>query len=1370
MAEVCANKNSKEWKKLVSQTGDQLANLAFITNGYEIPDVRPATEIKKEISFKTRTENFAGIASKLRRYNQKHGTSHYFTFRPIWGNTFELTMKYNYLPVNIEKQRQRDAAKGDPLYVVNDFDANGFSYMYPTSPTVERVQPALRPIMESQQLDLFSDSDELIKGAEAKLESVEKRRRNKIDSEIIKQREAYKNAKTPDEARSAIDKLERLQELYEEANKRTVLAKNAESFEDFEKFGKAQLKEIRQLLKNPAISADDVYYAEKIINLWIKAGDFSVQPNEHIFLDADEFNSSEDVTLPDGTVVPSIRSRFRTLGNRAQDLQSDLNAIRNKHVTDFVRQYTDSGLTQEEIFDHLKSVHKIGTLTLNLYRQDDAMLKAIFLSVEEANIRAQQEANDVWEKLDELTPKFLKKGGGNFNILKQMTADGKETGRAVHRFSADFFEKKNQLLTEAFYRLDPRTGDIKKNPEGVKAFYEWLSANTISFDPRILFEDNIDLNSSMPKKFLYSRVTFNEAAKAEHIAELKAQLGEKGYEFYLKRMEEKIEKFKLRRDAKYDAIQLENNLSLAEKDVLFEEWLKEYSPYWGVDMIENPVSREAGKDAAGKKIYYSPKGLREYVEQVPRKTVGGKDSGWYDKNFAKIEADADLLEYHTFMMETLNSLRYTLPAHQQKLLGVGVLPSIQKSLMDIFQEKGLMMGIVPFWDKMKQLQTTTDLSQTIYSDIDLTTGEIEKKIQIQYLEDTDARVNNLVREMKARHKQQTGKPATPKEKAAFKREARNTISKEKSWDVTKILKAWSLTVMAHKHKSFIEPQIRLASQAFKSRKELNTNNSEMPQYDAKGNIITKEGNDNLKSALDYTLDSIYWGTGARKVEGVTKTKLYTKAEEQRKKDLEDLLKNEEDEETKQFLQNQIDSLGGFRTLSGTGDAVLKYMTLKGLGYNFFSAASNVGIGFLSNLIQASDGRFYSMENFRKASLLVTNSIGRNISFSTWKGVNGNALKIRTLMDKWDLMKTSNQEMYETSADSSFSKLKRFGPFSLQERSEYLNIAPIMVSVMLDFKAKDSNGNEVTLWDAYDVANGKLKDGYTSDVDEIRMIQKVKRIVELTHGDYNNPLPVKQTIAGRALSQFRTWMFEGFAERFQAEDKNADYALSYGMDKPYIRKGRYRSYTAGQLATAGATLGTAFLPGIGTAIGAGAGYLGGKIFGMQEHENAISDILFTLKQLVRKLMFKPTQFQEKFNATDAANMRKNMTELYIVLVLTGISLLLRGLVGEDDDDEALITNFLLNQTIRLQTDIGFYTNPLEAEKLTKTALPMASLIQDVSTLLSDVGNHFGEDATDKSIFESGPFKGNPKWLIHLGEFLPGSAQGIRLYRTGTTVMD
>jgi len=323
----------------------------------------------------------------------------------------------------------------------------------------------------------------------------------------------------------------------------------------------------------------------------------------------------------------------------------------------------------------------------------------------------------------------------------------------------------------------------------------------------------------------------------------------------------------------------------------------------------------------------------------------------------------------------------------------------------------------------------------------------------------------------------------------------------------------------------------------------------------------------------------------------------------------------------------------------------------------------------------------------------------------------------------------------------------------------------MIAVMMDFKAKDSDGNEVDLWEAFG-PDGKLKEGYTSDVDEVRMIQKIKRIIEMNHGDYNNALQVKATFAGRALTQFRTWMFEGFANRFEGE--KVDYALSYGLSEPYVRKGRYRSYTKGQLTTTGAALGTALLPGIGTALGAGAGYLVGKFAGLDTKENALSDTLFTLKQLARKLMFKPTKFDDRFNATDAANMRKNMTELYIMMGLMGVALLLKGMVDDDDEKDSMVTNFLLNQTVRLRTDVGFYTNPLEFEKLTKTAVPMAGMVQDVSELFSDVSAHLNEDEDD--VFQSGPFKGTPKWLIHAGELVPGPAQGIKLYRTSNTVFE
>ena len=1343
MSIACPNKNSKEWKTLVKQTGEQLANLAFVSNEYRIPDVKSSTEIKKAIKFQSKVENFAGVASRLRKYNQQNGTSHYFTFKNVWGNTFELTLKYNYLPVNLEKQRQREAAKGDPLYAINDFDAPAFNYMYPGS---------------SSQIRPSSNIDELIPGAETQVIAVEKLRKDKINTAIIKQRQELANVKDAVEMRAILNNIENLMKSLEGtegikgAQERLLLAGEIKAFEEVEIFGNLQLKEISKLLNNPAISADDVYYSQRIINLWLKAGDFSTDPREHIFLDEDEFNTTE------------IRSKFRALAATAQDLQSKLTSIRKDHVTAFVRQYTDGKLTQEEIFKNIRDVNKVAAMTLNLSRHGDAMLSAGFAAVEAANISAQQEASEVWEELDKLTTKFLKKSGGNFNILKQLTEDGKETGRTVTRFSPEFFETRNLLLKRAFKTVDPKTKKVTKNAEAIKTFFNWTNTNTISFDPRILMEDSALEDGTMPESFLYKRVTYDEGSRQKHIAELKQHLGEKGYEFYIKRAEEKIEKFKLRREAVYESTQLEPNLSQAEKDSLFENWLKENSPYWSMDMAENPTSRQKGKDS-----FYSPKGMREYVIQVPRKFTAEGNTKWYDKNYAKIEADDDLYAYHNYMMKTLNSLRYMLPEQKRALMGVGVLPTIQKSLMDTFQEKGMMMGVIPFWDKMKQLQTTTDLATTVYSDVDPLTGNIEKNIQIQYVEDNQARVKTLVRQMQIKHEQETGKPATNEDNIRFTKEAKDFLSKEKSWDVTKILKAYSLNILAHKHKSFIEPQIKLLEQELKNRKEIVTNKAGQAQLDEYGNPLEQEGLDNLKSSWDFFMDSTFYGVGGRKVEGVTKTKLYTDAEKKRKKELEALLEKETDEESKQFLQGQIDSLGGFRTASGVGDAVLKYMTLKGLGWNFFSAFSNIGFGTISNLIQASDGREYSMADMRKAYMLVTNSVGRNLSFNSWEGVNSNALKIRTLMDKWDLLQTSNKELYDMSQKSSMSKLKRFGPFSLQERSEYLNIAPVMVATMLSdkFSATDPEGNKVSLWEAYDISTGKLKEGFTSEVDEVRLVQKIKRIVEMNHGDYNNSLQVKSTITGRLLSQFRTWMFEGFANRFEAE--KTDYALSYGMDDTYIRKGRYRSYTKGQLLTSGAAVGTMFLPGVGTALGAGIGYLGGKFFGMQTDETVLGDTLFTLKQLARKLMFQKTQFGDKFTAVDAANMRKNMTELYLMMGLMGIALFLKGLAGDDDDEEQVVTNFLLNQTIRLQTDIGFYTNPLEFEKLTKTAIPMAALVDDVKTLFVDIGGHLNDEKGDE-IFESGPFKGNSKFLTHLGEAIPGTSQGIRLYRTGQQVMD
>ena len=1358
----CPNKNLPEWKMLVSQVGEEMADITYLANGQDIPNVISTPQLKKLIGFKEQKENLARISSNIKKYNRLNGTSHHFSREKLFGNTYKLTLKINYLPVNVEKARHKMASI-NPVYGNVD-TRESFSELYPTTEykdTYENSEFELDPNIQKVDSegnvlhpDNIDDVDYLVSTAAAKVSGVEKKRKDKIDSEILGLKEDLKKTNDPTLTRLYQSQIEALKKLAEKSETRIKVSAQVNSYEQVLMYADSQLDEISQLLSEPSITANNILFAQKILNLWIKAGDFKTKSTDHILLDEEEFET------------PGIRKEFRLRRETAEDLAEKLSIITENQISNFVREYSGKDLTEEQIFKNLKDAGFLASRTLNIGRSEDPILQVIFQAIESANIKAQQEANDYWNQIDTLSKKALSKLSNLSNKrnpwrnFEQLTESGLGTGKIVHRFSDDYFTVSKQLKYNAFEKQDPKTGKLIRKKVDIENYYKWLDENTINFDVRKLFTDSQLDSESIPEESLF-KSTFNESDKIKHVQELKSQLGEKGYEFYIKRVEDKLERFKLARASEWYRLNSED-LTPDEKEVQFEDWNKTNSPFWSSHMSENKDSRLK----PDKKSYYTPIGLM-YTYQVPRRiSKSGKQTKWYDKNFEKIEADEDLLNYYNFTLETLKRMKSVLPVDKQRLMGVNDIPKMKQSLVDEFSEKGYMMGIKPFWDKLKEMSTTTDLSTIDNGYVDPLTDLREKEINIQFVEDTKQKVNALVKTKVIKYRQaHNNEDPTSEQLKTFREEARNELSQEISFDLPKIMKAYSLMALGYKHKSFIQPQIKLLEQAFKSKKEIVTNKAgQEKQKD--GEILTKDGLANYNASLDYYLDSSFYSIGGRKVEGVTKKKVMTSEESKKAKELEELIAGTENEVEKKHLEEQLNNLGGFVSGSGIADVAMKYMTFKGLGWNVGSAVSNMGFGIISNINEASDGRNFNMNQMRRAYLLTTNSIGKNLSFNTLN--TKPAIKIRTLMDKWDLMKTSNQELYEKSHKSSVVKgLGRFGPMSLQERSEYVNYAPIMISTMMNMKAKNSKGEQVELWEAYD-ENGKIKDGYSTDVDEVKLIQKIKRIIEMTHGDYNNPLLAKATVSGRALSQFRTWMFEGFANRFESEKE--DFILSYGKEDPYIRKGRYRSYTQGQLTAAGATLGTTLLPGIGTAIGGAGGFLVGKFFGMQTEQSSINDVLFTLKQLARKLAFQKTQFGERFNEVDAANMRKNMTELYVLMAVVGLGLLIAAGGDDEDEEKTIAANFLINQMNRMQTDISFYTNPIEAEKLTKTAVPMAALVTDASDWFSQVGKFFNDDEDgEDDFFQSGAFKGQSKLLIQTGELIPGFAQGIRLARTSSAVI-
>jgi len=759
-----------------------------------------------------------------------------------------------------------------------------------------------------------------------------------------------------------------------------------------------------------------------------------------------------------------------------------------------------------------------------------------------------------------------------------------------------------------------------------------------------------------------------------------------------------------------------------------------------MEMAENPNKRTK---ANGKQHDLSFR----YTVNVPRRfAANGEETGLYDSKFDKIEGSEEVLALYEHMLAILDEVKSVLPQNKKDLLQINSLPSIEKSLIDMFSEKGMKMGAAPLMDKMRESLRTRSVGTE-------GTAEDEKSINIQFIPNNKERITRGVDLRIVEFEQSEGRKPTSMEMVSMREDTIDEIANEKSYDLGKILKAYSLMGLGYKHKSAIEDKVRLAHQMFSDIKNAETNaEGEILTDRDTGKVIPKGNLTNFNASLDFFLDSSFYNLPTRDIEGAVEAggkpkKIFTSVEKVKKQRLESAIQEltvqiadaktdtvkEKLEKRLVNLEADLASLGGVLTKGDIGDTVLKYAQIKGMGWNIFSAFSNVGFGFIANWIEAGDGRDFSQAQLKKGYLMTMDSVGANYTFDSLKTTR--AKKIRHLMDNLDVLQEASSELYKQSDESSLTKnAKRFGAYNAQKRSEYVNQAPLMIAKMLATEVTGPNGEITNLWEAMDNL-GNLKEGHTvgEKGEQAGLAQfkaKLKKIIEKTHGDYGNPLMIKKSFLGRASSQFRTWMFEGFANRF--EDSYKDHTLGYE------RKGRYKT-------------------GFGVVSWA-------QNTGM----NGIQQTLFNLKQLGRKLLWQNTQYDEAgFSEVDAANMRKNLNELIMLMSVYALGLLLSNFSDDDDKNENLfMVNFLINQNNRLQTDILFYSNPIEFERLTKSALPIMNLVQEAGQWFNAAGRQFG----DKPNVQTGPFK-DMNWLLRETlEMTPGPAQGMRLYKTVENVLE
>ena len=144
-----------------------------------------------------------------------------------------------------------------------------------------------------------------------------------------------------------------------------------------------------------------------------------------------------------------------------------------------------------------------------------------------------------------------------------------------------------------------------------------------------------------------------------------------------------------------------------------------------------------------------------------------------------------------------------------------------------------------------------------------------------------------------------------------------------------------------------------------------------------------------------------------------------------------------------------------------------------------------------------------------------------------------------------------------------------------------------------------------------------------------------------------------------------------------------------------------------------------------------------------------------------MLFLNTSFDGRMSEVDAANMRANLMELHFLLGTIAMILLI-GAAFDDDDKYKFMANSMINIIGRQQSDILMFSNPLEAESLSKNILPITGVLSDVNKVMWSVKEHIqGEGDYDRGVYQ-----GRDKTSVAISKLIPAINQGFRLTQYGS----
>ena len=1167
---------------------------------------------------------------------------------------------------------------------------------------------------QEKQLDLFEDQLPAI--SEETTTEETKKIINPFEKAINYKKSRITNVnKTLVKVRNNPNKYAKFSAIKQKLENDIEVLKKSDQVHHISQTAEADLKEANALLSQAKLSVDDTKYAMQLLDQVARITEFwSHSINEDVGLVS---SLEELVPDEDGELSANIK-RLKEIASNAETVKLRLHEIQKSILKQIVSAEVDRNISGEEV-EVAKEVDFGTAYFLDISRSGNIVASAMDMWGRDSAFRVNAASKKVWDKLDTVSQKLQKNStfkSRGYDIFMQKDSSGKRTGRLVGRYSQDYYDEKAKRRNKAI--RSKKSTDWKK-------YFSWVAKNEIIFDLRKLFYS--DYTDPL------GEVTFTKKDKEVHIKELKEVLGEDGFNEYMNSVTVKYNDYTQQKSAAFDLIEVTNDDS-AIIERLKSEWEAHNSPFVYADKIHRKIVTKLGGE------FINPKGYL-FTESIPRQKINDKTTNWYDKDFNIIKSDAVLNEFYEYTTELLDELFSYFPPHMLENMPENSLPELKKTLLkDVFSSKGMSGMFSKLNDRIIEAITSSDTSDTVYGELDPVTNQRVKSIPAGMLPSQE-KIREVVKVKAALFLAENGHNPDPSIMQVFRKEATQEHIESLETDLTKIIKVFAGVAYSYKYKSQVEDKLKLAHTVINRALEQQMKaDGSTPKKTRFGEAWrTKNSLDNLRAQIDYYMDSFY-GEG-RPATGVTSYKKYTSKEKavkatidaavlQLEAQFENGSINEvEYEERLNQLQDAANSIGRNVTISKIGDGIIQYVQLKGMGWNVMSAATNMFYGTISNVIYANRRADFTRKDLRKATGIMLNATMKSLTGDLYE--NKQAKKVMALMLKFDTLKEFNEEAFSATTDPNRTKrgLSKLAPYELQRRSEYFVQGQTMVSMMLAVKLKDKAGNEVSLFEAYDehgewnVEKMGENTEWAGNIDiegDNEMSKKFKfkldQILKRVHGNYdpNSPVMIKKGVFGRMLMQFRSWVSEGFAERFEGEKEDTLLGRA--------RKGRYRTY----------------------------GKLG---------------LMGSIKTLLKQLAYSKSAFIDpktgkKMDDVDVENMRANLSELAFALGMYAFVVMLKHM-WDDDDEKPAAYYFFINTAFRLQDDIAFYINPNAFENISKNAIPVFGLVTDVGEFVIAAEKYIAGD----DLLKSGPYKGESRVLREFSQMIPLGTPIYR-FRSGT----